>query len=253
VVNGLPLREIPGDSVIHRLWAGTKLIAIALVGVLMWVLPSWPALGAVAVVVVGVALLAGIPLGAVPKPPWWLWALAAASVGLSTLVAGVSGGLVTARSVLLGLLVIAVSVLVVWTTPAAQLAPAIATLLTPLRWLRLPVDEWAVVIALCLRSLPLMVDELMVLRAVHRLRPRAPSNVRHPAAQLTLVDMVVAALSSALRRAGEMGEAITARGGTGRLTADAARPGRIDYIALGIMAVVLAAAIAGSLLIEGAM
>lgn len=172
MVNGLPLREIPGDSVIHRLWAGTKLIAIALVGVLMWVLPSWPALGAVAVVVVGVALLAGIPLGAVPKPPWWLWALAAASVGLSTLVAGVSGGLVTARSVLLGLLVIAVSVLVVWTTPAAQLAPAIATLLTPLRWLRLPVDEWAVVIALCLRSLPLMVDELMVLRAVHRLRPR---------------------------------------------------------------------------------
>ncbi len=252
-MNGLPLREIPGDSVIHRLWAGTKLIGIGLIGILMWVLPSWPALGVVAAVVVVVALLAGIPLGAVPKPPWWLWALGAASIALSTLVAGVAGGLVTARGVVLGLLVIVVSVLVVWTTPAAQLAPAIATLMSPLRRLRLPVDEWAVVIALCLRSLPLMVDELMVLRAVHRLRPKAPTNARHPSAQLTLVDMVVAALSSALRRAAEMGEAITARGGTGRLTADAARPGRIDYVALGIMAVVLGVAIAGSFLIDGAM
>ena len=41
----------------------------------------------------------------------------------------------------------------------------------------------------------------------------------HPSSQLTIVDMVVAALSSALRRSAEMGEAITARGGTGRLTA----------------------------------
>ncbi|HNP58349.1 MAG TPA: energy-coupling factor transporter transmembrane protein EcfT [Gordonia sp. (in: high G+C Gram-positive bacteria)] len=252
-MKGLPLREIPGDSVIHRLWAGTKLIAIGLIGILMWVLPSWPALGVVAAVVLVVALLAGIPLGAVPRPPWWFWALAAASVALSTLVAGPAGGLVTARSVLLGLLVIAVSVLVVWTTRASQLAPAIATLMRPLRWFRLPVDEWAVVIALCLRSLPLMIDELMILRAVHRLRPRAPAKAGHPSSQLTIVDMVVAALSSALRRSAEMGEAITARGGTGRLTAEVARPGRIDYVALAIMAVVLAAAIAGSFLIKGAM
>ena len=39
----------------------------------------------------------------------------------------------------------------------------------------------------------------------------------------------------------------------GRLTAEVARPGRIDYVALAIMAVVLAAAIAGSFLIKGAM
>ncbi|MFT3901439.1 MAG: energy-coupling factor transporter transmembrane protein EcfT [Gordonia sp. (in: high G+C Gram-positive bacteria)] len=252
-MNAVPLRVIPGDSVIHRLWAGTKLIGIGLIGVLLWVLPSWPALGVVAAVVVVVALLAGIPLGAVPRPPWWFWALALASIALSTLVAGWSGGLVTARGVVLGILVIAISVLVVWTTPTAELAPAIAKLMTPLRWLRLPVDEWAVVIALCLRSLPLMVDELMTLRAVHRLRPKTPSDSGHPSAQLTLVDIIVAALSSALRRSAEMGEAITARGGIGRLTADAARPGRIDYIALTIMAVVLGVAIAGSFLIKGAM
>ncbi|QKT05823.1 energy-coupling factor transporter transmembrane protein EcfT [Gordonia sp. X0973] len=252
-MNALPLREIPGDSVVHRLWAGTKLIGVGLIGVLLWVLPSWPALAVVALVVVGVALLAGIPLGAVPKPPWWLWALAGASVALSASVAGVNGGLTTARSVVLGLLVIAASVLVVWTTPAAQLAPAIATLMRPLRWLRLPVDEWAVVIALCLRSLPLMVDELLTLRAVHRLRPHSPMKVRHPSSQLTILDMVVAALSSALRRSAELGEAITARGGTGRLTVDDAKPGRIDVIALVVMGVFVAAAIAGSFLIRGAM
>ncbi|MFT4201180.1 CbiQ family ECF transporter T component [Gordonia sp. (in: high G+C Gram-positive bacteria)] len=252
-MNGLPLRVIPGDSVIHRLWAGTKLIGIGLIGILLWVLPSWPALIVVAVVVAAVALLAGIPLRAVPKPPWWLWALAGASVALSTLVAGFAGGLTTARSVVLGLLVVAVSVLVVWTTPSSELAPAIAKLMTPLRWLRLPVDEWAVVIALCLRSLPLMVDELLTLRAVHRLRPHSAQHSGHPSAQLTLIDMVVAALSSALRRAAETGEAITARGGIGRLTAANAGPRRIDYAAFAVMAVFLAAAIAGSFVIKGAM
>jgi energy-coupling factor transport system permease protein len=34
-----------------------------------------------------------------------------------------------------------------------------------------------------------------------------------------------------MRRAGELGEAITARGGTGRLVADAGRPGLRDLVA----------------------
>ena len=29
------LRPVPGDTVIHRLWAGTKLIAVAGIGVLL--------------------------------------------------------------------------------------------------------------------------------------------------------------------------------------------------------------------------
>ena len=55
-------------------------------------------------------------------------------------------------------------------------------------------------------------------------------------------------MAVALRRAGELGEAITARGGTGRLTAFPARPGRLDMLAAVAVAVYVAAAVAVSTL-----
>ncbi|MBD0322820.1 MAG: energy-coupling factor transporter transmembrane protein EcfT, partial [Aldersonia sp.] len=46
-----------------------------------------------------------------------------------------------------------------------------------------------------------------------------------------------------MRRAGELAEAITARGGTGQLTAHPDGPGRADVVALVLVAVVGAAAL----------
>jgi energy-coupling factor transport system permease protein len=116
-------------------------------------------------------------------------------------------------------------------------------LMRPLRIFRLPVDEWAVAIALCLRGLPLLIEEMRLLRAAHRLRPSAPARSGHPAAEMGVVDMITAAMSSALRRSAEMAEAITARGGTGRLTAYPSRPGRMDAVALVVIGIACAAAI----------
>jgi len=39
------LRPVPGDTVIHRLWAGTKLIAVAGIGVLLTFYPGWVPIG----------------------------------------------------------------------------------------------------------------------------------------------------------------------------------------------------------------
>jgi len=234
------LREIPGDSPVHRLWAGTKLIVILLLGLMTWILPSWPALGYVAACMIAFALVAGIPVGALPRPPWWFWALIAVSVAWSWIARGSDGGLTALRAALLGLIVLAMSVLVIWTTPVAELAPAIAVLMRPLRWLRLPVDEWAVTIALSLRGLPLLVEEMRLLWAAHKLRPKSNAASGHPSAEMGIVDIIVAAMSSAMRRAAEMSEAITARGGTGRLTAYPSRPGRLDAVVLTVFVVVSA-------------
>ncbi len=238
-----PLRQLPGDSVVHRMWAGTKLIIVLVLGVMTWVLPSWPSLGFVALCVLVFAIAAGIPLGAVPRPPWWFWALMLIGGVMTALSSGGSGVLVYLRGVVLGLIVLAMSIMVVWTTPMAEIAPAIARLMAPLRVLRLPVDEWAVCIALALRGLPMLMEEMKMLRAAHRLRPTSRADSGHPSAELSIIDMVVAAMSSAMRRAAEMGEAITARGGTGRLTAYPSHPGRIDAIALALVALACAAAI----------
>ncbi|QTI69760.1 energy-coupling factor transporter transmembrane component T family protein [Gordonia polyisoprenivorans] len=244
----VPLRQVPGDSVIHRLWAGTKLLVVLVLSVMTWVLPSWPALGMVAAVLVITALIAGIPLGAIPRPPWWFWGLLLIGAAVNAAVS-VAAVVVFARATALGLVLVATSILVIWTTPLADVAPAIATLMRPLRWLRLPVDEWAVSIALCLRGLPMLIEELRLLRAAHRLRPTAPADSGHPAAEMGIIDMVVAAMSSALRRAEEMAEAITARGGTGRLTAYPSRPHRRDWVVLGIVAVACAGAITATVML----
>mgnify|MGYP002654028202 CR=1 FL=1 len=114
------------------------------------------------------AIAAGIPLGAIPRPPWWFWGLIILG-GAVNATFGWSAVVVYLRAVTLGLVLLASSILIIWTTPMAEVAPAIAKLMRPLRWLRLPVDEWAVAIALCLRGLPMLIDELRMLRAAHRL------------------------------------------------------------------------------------
>ncbi|MDY6810275.1 energy-coupling factor transporter transmembrane protein EcfT [Gordonia sp. HNM0687] len=247
-VRTIPLRQVPGDSLVHRLWAGTKLVVVFVLGAMTWVLPSWPALGMVAAVVVITAIIAGIPLGAIPRPPWWFWGLIIAG-GLLNVMFGPAALIVYLRAVTLGLVLVASSILVIWTTPMADIAPAIATLMRPLRVFRLPVDEWAVAIALCLRGMPMLIDELRMLRAAHRLRPSAPPRSGHPAAEMGVLDMITAAMSSALRRSSEMAEAITARGGTGRLAAYPSRPGRADAVVLVVVGVACAAAITLTILL----
>ena len=68
--------------------------------------------------------------------------------------------------------------LVGWTTQLGAVAPALARLARPLRVLRLPVDEWIVAIALALRCLPLLIDEMRTLAAARRLRYRDPDEQR---------------------------------------------------------------------------
>jgi energy-coupling factor transport system permease protein len=122
-------------------------------------------------------------------------------------------------------------------------------LLAPFRLVRVPVDEAAVAVALCVRSLPLLVDEMRTLVAARRLRPALPRPGR-TTMQRWLdepVDLLVAALAVSMRRAGELAEAITARGGTGLIAARTGRPRWADAVAL----LVVGAACAGATMLPG--
>ena len=112
--------------------------------------------------------------------------------------------------------------MVSWTTNVAEIAPAVAKLGRPLRLLRMPVDDWAVALALALRAFPMLIDEFRVLYAARRLRPKPVLD--HTAGPrrrwaVEVVDLLAAAITVALRRADEMGDAITARGGAGQISA----------------------------------
>jgi energy-coupling factor transport system permease protein len=253
------LRPVPGTSAIHELWAGTKLLAVGAISVLLTFYPGWIAIGLVAALVLTAARIAHIPRGALPNVPHWLWILlllggmsaAFAGGGPTIDVGGVTiglGGLLKfLRITTLSFVLLGLGAMVSWTTNVAEIAPAVAALGRPLRWLRVPVDEWAVAIALALRAFPMLIDEFRVLYAARRLRPKRVAHGRRARRRrwkLELIDLLTAALTVTLRRADEMGDAIMARGGIGQISALPSRPKQADWIALAITVAVCAAAVA---------
>ncbi|OBI80248.1 energy-coupling factor transporter transmembrane protein EcfT [Mycobacterium sp. E740] len=260
------LRPVPGDSVIHQLWAGTKLLLVAAIGVLMTFYPGWVPIGAVAALVLVAAWLADIPRGVLPSVPGWLWVLVflggltATFAGGSPVIAigsvevGLGGLLNFLRITALSVVLLGLGAMVSWTTNVAEIAPAVAKLGRPLRVLRIPVDEWAVALALALRAFPMLIDEFRVLYAARSLRPKqvpARRRGRWRRWWLEAIDLLATAITVALRRADEMGDAITARGGAGQISAAPSRPKAIDLWAFLIVAAVCGAALALELTVAG--
>jgi energy-coupling factor transporter transmembrane protein EcfT len=251
------LRLVPGNTPVHRLWAGTKLLAVAALGVVLSLQPTWPAIAVAGGFVMVSLVLAGIPRGAAPRlPRWFVFGLALGAVltlrSAQTPTAKVLGITVSlggvdewARLTLLAVVILVAAALVSWTTPLSEVAPALARLGAPLRWLRVPVDEWATTVALSIRCLPLLIDEVRTLAAARRLRqhddpeggPRWRRWAREPQ------DLLVTALVVSLRRAHDLADAIEGRGGFGLVSDSPSRPGRRDAVALVVVAGVAAAAL----------
>ncbi|MGD1170970.1 CbiQ family ECF transporter T component [Mycobacterium seoulense] len=253
------LVPVPGGSAIHNLWAGTKLLVVFGVSVLLTLYPGWVTIGSVAALLLAAVWIARIPRGALPSIPRWLWvllalgfltaALAGGSPAIS--IGGVSvwlgGALNFLRISALSVVLLGLGAMVSWTTNVAEIAPALTILGRPFKWLRIPVDEWAVALALALRAFPLLIEEFQVLYAARRLRPNHMPSSRKARVRQTAgnsIDLVAAAVVVTLRRADEMGDAITARGGIGQLSADPARPRLGDWATLAVTLTVSGAAVA---------
>lgn len=246
------LRPVPGDTVIHRMWPGTKLIAVAVMGALVAMYPLWPAIAVVAALSGTAVVLARVPRSALPSIPRWAWGTVVAGGVVTALAGGAPiitlgsiglplGGLLSfLRFGALTIVILGAGALVAWTTHVADVAPAVAVLLRPLARLRVPVDDWAAAIALGLRSFPMLIGEFRVLFAARRMRPRPVLSGVRARIRWSLtdtVDLLAAAITVALRRADEMGDAITARGGAGRLSAVPSRPQMRDWVTIGIVVI----------------
>ncbi|MGD9622525.1 MAG: CbiQ family ECF transporter T component [Mycolicibacterium sp.] len=259
------LRPVPGQTVIHDLWAGSKLLIVAGIGVLLTFYPGWVPIGAVALMIFAATVLARIPRGVLPTVPRWLWLLLALGaltatfaggspvIGVGSAEIGLGGLLNFLRITALSIVLLGLGGLVSWTTNVAEVAPAVATLGRPLRRLRIPVDDWAVTLALALRAFPMLIDEFRVLYAARQLRPKSvdATGARRRQWASELIDLLAAAITVALRRADEMGDAITARGGAGQISAAPTRPRRRDWVAFAVVVVVCGGALALELTVWG--
>lgn len=246
------VRYVPGTSPMHRLWAGTKLLAICALSVGLFLWPSWKSVGVVGVVVSISFLAARLPRGISPRVPWWI----AIALGAGVVVSLVSGGAPEvhvgalhvglgglsnfARLTILGIEVLAGAAVISWTMPLADLSPALGRLLSPLRRLAFPVDEVVGAIALAIRCLPLLLEEARVSRAAHLIRrPTAKRSLNELSDEA--VEDAFGALASAIRRAREIAEAIESRGGMPTVALETHRVARLDVYALAICALALVA------------
>jgi energy-coupling factor transporter transmembrane protein EcfT len=236
-------RVLPRESWLHDLAAPTKLVALAAIGVALAVSPQWAMIAALAAVL-GVACLVGrIPWSARPVPPRWFVVALAAGIGLGVLAGGPPnvhvGGLVIGigalldalRATSIGVLMIAAGLLVSWTTPLADVAPALQWLTAPLRRLRLPVEEWSFATAIGMRGLPLLIDETRTLAAARKLRTSNRPRRHLKALVGEAVGILIAALTVAARRAREFAAAVDARGGVTPLAPSRPRLSYRDAVA----------------------
>jgi energy-coupling factor transporter transmembrane protein EcfT len=250
------LRLVPGDTPIHRLWAGTKVLVAAELMFTATFAPTWLTLAVIAVLVLAALLIGRIPLGAFPRLPrgfYYLillglvlssWSTTEPVVHIGPLPVSLGALAIATRLLALAAVLVISAAVVGWTTPLGAIAPALARLARPFRALRLPVDEWIVAIAVALRCLPLLVDEMRTLAAARRLRHRPPDHESHQTrrALVEIHDLIATAIIVSLRRAHDLADAMNARGGVGAIgdAQDAPRTWRDAVTLAGVSAISVA-------------
>lgn len=108
------------------------------------------------------------------------------------------------------LLVISASLLTLTTTPVA-LTDGIESLLTPLKWVRFPVHELALIMSIALRFIPTLMDETDRIMNAQKARGadfESGSLIKRIKA---IIPILIPLLISSFRRAEELGDAMDAR------------------------------------------
>jgi energy-coupling factor transporter ATP-binding protein EcfA2 len=235
-------RALPGDSFARRLWVGTKIGVITALAIMVGIRPTWITVGVVAAVLAVWTGLGRVPRGAVPRLPRWFIAVTPlagvlAALGGKTPYVTIGGYRLSVGGInqwalftAIAALSLYASMLFTWTTPAADIPPFLQGISRLCRRLHLPAEATTATIAVGLRLGPLLLDECrtvyMVAAQRHRSQRVKPVRRRRELFFNSLA--LVCAL--AIRRAGEMAEAMVARGRIGSVAQNVSRPAKRDLV-----------------------
>lgn len=156
-----------------------------------------------------------------------------------------SGAALAALHVLQVTVVVLAALCVTATTAPSHVARALRWLLAPLRAVRVPVDDVALVLAIGLGFVPVMGQELDRIRLAQRARGIEPRGLPPRLRLRVMVAAIVPLFVLAFRRARHLAEAMHVRGfvrGAPRIEYHAWRLGPVDVAA--VLATVLVAAVA---------
>jgi len=258
---GIPVpfgQFVPIDSPVHRLEPRVKLGLVACYTVVLFSSAGWAGLGLASALVILALLLSRVPIrlalrGLRPVAVLLVitvvmnglrWNPADSLVGLGSLGvsrAGLSTGLFFATRIIL--LVTGTSLLTLTTSPVA-LTDALSRLMVPLRPLRFPVDDVAMMFSIALRFIPTTAEEaekIVVAQAARGARFDEGGVLRRARAW---VPVLIPLFVNLFRRADNLAVAMESRCYTGqrrtRLHASRMRPSDWGALALGVTVVAYA-------------
>lgn len=215
----------PAKSAVHRLDPRTKLLALIAYIVLLFCANNFYALFACGLVLIVAIIVSRVPLGRVLKS---IKAIIFILIFTSVLNLFFHGGkhvllhwkfitiyregvIFTVFLVLrLFFLVMGSSILTLTTTPVA-LTDGIESLLTPLKWIRFPVHELALIMSIALRFIPTLIDETNRIISAQKARGADFESGNLFKRIKAIIPILIPLLVSAFRRADELGDAMDAR------------------------------------------
>ena len=249
----------PGKTVVHRLDPRTKLLLLIVYIVALFLAKSYVSYALVLAFLVSVTLLGRIPFKSMTRglKPMMIFILFTGVLNLFYTRGGTllvdwwifhiySEGVRTAVFMVLRImLLVCGTFLLTYTTSPIALTDALERLLSPLKKLRVPVHELAMMMSIALRFIPTLIEETDKIISAQKARGadfESGSLLRRAKA---LVPILVPLFISAFRRADELATAMECRcyhGGQGRTALHVLRCRAVDWAVL-FLCVLLPAAV----------
>ena len=159
-----------------------------------------------------------------------------------------TGGLITALYMIIRivLLIIGTFVMLTYTTSPIALTDGIESVLSPLKKIRVPVHELAMMMTIALRFIPTLTEETDKIISAQKSRGADFDSGNLLRRAKALIPVLVPLFVSAFRRAEELAVAMECRcyrGDVGRTRLRVLKTGRVDYITLGLCVIVFGLAI----------
>ena len=215
----------PAKSFLHRLDPRMKILLLIAFIVAVFLCDTFYALGGCALVFLCAAIFSGVPFTKLlrsvkavlfllvfmtvlnlffykSEDPIWSWKFL--SISKESIFYAIF------LAVRLFLLVLGSSLLTLTTTPVS-LADGIESLLLPLKWIRFPVHELALIMSIALRFIPILTDETSRIMNAQKARGADFESGGLIKRAKAIIPILIPLLISAFRRADELGDAMDAR------------------------------------------
>lgn len=250
----------PGNSLIHRLDPRFKIVLTLIYVLMLFTGSNLLCLAVGAVYTIGAVILSGIPFKMFAKSirPLIPFLLLTALINIFFLDGGEvwlqwhfikiteKGVSVSVFMMVRIVLLLMGSSLLTYTTSPITLTDAVERLLSPLKVLKVPVHELAMMMSIALRFIPTLIEETDKIMSAQKARGAEIDSGSLAARARNMISILVPLFISAFRRADELATAMECRcyrGGDGRTRLRQMKAGARDHIALAVTLIFYGAAI----------